>query len=101
MKRRILVILWLSLARVSSSADEPKAPPVKEPELRVELLRRAKADQDVQGAITKWRIQLTSSEAVDETAFEASLDPARKAEFRRLSEAIRRIDTENTERLGR
>jgi len=100
MERRIPVILWLTLAGVSNAADEPKAPPVKGPELRAELLRRAKADQDVRGAITGWMMQFGNSEVVDEAAFEASLDATRKAEFRQFGDTMRRIDTENTGRLG-
>ena len=40
MRRPIAVIVWLTLAGPAGAADEPKAPPVKEPELRAELLRR-------------------------------------------------------------
>ena len=40
MGRRILAILWLSLVGVSNAADDPTVLPVKEPELRAELLRR-------------------------------------------------------------
>jgi hypothetical protein len=97
---RIPVILWLTLAGVSNADDEPKAPLIKEPDLRVELLRRAKADQDVRGALAKWTIQFGTNEADDEAAFEASLDPTRKAEFQRLAQEMRHIDTENTKRLG-
>jgi len=100
MERRIPVILWLTLAGVSNAADGPKAPPVKEPELRVELLRRAKADQDVRGAIAKWMIQFDNSGFVDAAAFEASLDATRKAEFKQFDDTMLRIDTENTDRLG-
>jgi hypothetical protein len=100
MKRRIPVILWLSFAAVTSAADEPKAPPVKEPELRVELLRRAREDQKVRGAIAEWMRQFGDSEPADEAAFEASLDAKRKAEFERFAEAMRRVDAENTNRLG-
>jgi hypothetical protein len=100
MKRRIPVFLWLTLAGVSSAADEPKSPAVKEPELRLELLRRAKADQDVRGAVAQWMKQFGDSEPADEATFEASLDAARKAEFQRFAETMKRIDQENTERLG-
>ena len=96
MGRRIPVILWLTLAGVSNAADGSKAPPVEEPELRVELLRRAKADQDVRGAMDKWLIQFGNGGVVDE----ASLDATRKTEFKQFDETMRRVDTENTERLG-
>ncbi len=81
MKQRIPVILWLTLAGISHAPDGPNAPPVKEPELRVELLRRAKADQDVRGAIAKWMMKFDNRKFVDSAAFEASLDAAQKAEF--------------------
>ena len=101
MGRRIHVILWLTLAGISNAADEPKAPAVKEPELRVELLRRAKADQDVRGAIAGWMAQFDHSGFADEAAFEASLDATRKAEFEQFSATMQRTDTENTQRLGK
>ena len=100
MRRRIPAILWLTLAGISNAADEPQAPPIRESELRVELLRRAKADQDVRGAIVQWMTQFGNSDLGDKAAFEASLDATRKAEFKRFDESMRRIDTENTERLG-
>ena len=61
MDRCIPVILCLTLAGVSNAADEPKAPTVKEPELRAELLRRAKTDQDVRAAVGKWMMQFGAS----------------------------------------
>ncbi len=100
MGRRIPVILWLTFAGVANASDEPKAPPVKEPDLRAELLRRAKADQEVRGEIARWMIQSGNSDISDEMAFEASLDATRKAEFKKLGDAVQRIDEENTERLG-
>jgi len=100
MGRLIPVILWLTLAGVSNAADEPKAPAVKEPEPRAELLRRARADQDVRAEITQWMIQSGNSEVVDVGKFEASLDATRKAEYQQFIEKGRRIDTENTKRLG-
>ena len=92
MKRRITSILCLLLAGASHAADEPKTPPAKAPELRAELLRRAKADQDVRGAIAQWMIRFGNGDVGDEAAFEASLDAARKAEFRRLGQAMNRVD---------
>lgn len=99
MTRRIHVIIWLVLIGVSSAADDPKRPPVREPELRVELLRRAKADQDARAAIVKWMSQHGGGVA-DEAAFEESLDASRKAEFEQFAATMRRVDTENTKRLG-
>jgi hypothetical protein len=100
MRRLIPAILGLAIAGVSKATDEPKAPPVKEPELRAELLRRMKADQDVRGAIAKWMTQFGNGDIADEAAFEASLDAKRKAEFKQFAETMKRVDTENTARLG-
>ena len=94
------VILWLAVTGVSSVADELKAPSVKEPELRAELLRRAKADQDLRGDLTKWMMQFGNNDVGDEAAFEASLNAGQKAEFKRFGEAMERVDSENTKRLG-
>jgi len=98
--RRIPVIVWLTLIGVSNAADEPKRPPVGEPELRVELLRRAKADQDARHAIVEWMTRRHGGEVADDAAFEASLDPTRKAEFERFAATMRRVDAENAGRLG-
>ena len=100
MRRLALGIVLTTLASVSNADDTPIPPPVKEPELRADLIRRAKADQDVRGAITKWMVQFGSSNVTDKAAFEASLDATRKAEFKQFDEMMRGIDTENTERLG-
>ncbi len=99
MRRRVPAILWLAVAGIAN-ADEPKAPPVKEPELRAELLRRMKADQDVRVAVTQWMKQFGNSDITDQAAFEVSLDAARKAEFKQFAETMKRVDTENTARLG-
>jgi hypothetical protein len=92
MRRRDLGIVLLTLASVAKADGAPK-PPVKEPELRAELLRRAKAEQDARAALTEWMKQSGNKEA--------SLDPAQKAEFRRLTDTLQRTDKENTDRLGR
>jgi hypothetical protein len=98
MRRPIALIVWLTLAGSAGAADEPKAPPVKEPELRAELLRRVKADQDVRGEIARL-MQSGIAKLADEADFEKSLDTTRKAEFDRLGQAMQRIDTENTRRM--
>lgn len=94
------MILWLASIGVSNAADEPKRPSVREPELLGELLRRAKADQDARHAIVEWMTRRHGGEVADEVAFEASLDPTRKAEFERFAATMRRVDAENTGRLG-
>ncbi len=100
MERFSLAIALLILASVSNAAGAPQQP-VKDAELRLELLGRVKADQDVRGAIDKWIRQFVINDFADEAAFEASLNATQKAEHQRLAETMRRIDTENTERLGK
>jgi hypothetical protein len=65
--------------------DATSSTPVKEPELRLELLRRVKADQDARFALIEWQKQR---------------DADRKAEREKLAEAVKKADTENTARLG-
>ena len=101
MGRRVLVILLLTLAGAANAGDAPKPPPVKEPDLRAELIRRAKADQDARAAITKWMKQFGNKDVADEATFEASLDAPRKAEFKRLAGTLQRTDKDNTARLGK
>lgn len=97
MRRCNLVVVLLALAGVSSADDAPKLPPVKEPDLRFELLRRAKADQDARTAIAKWMKEFGNRGAVDE----ATLDATRKAEYKKLADTVLRTDKENTDRLGK
>lgn len=99
-RRASVVLLGLVLVGVAK-ADGPKAPAVQEPELRLELLRRAKADQDARAAYMKWLTRAGKIDLADEAAFEASLNDEQKPVFRRLIEKMRRTDAENTERMGR
>jgi hypothetical protein len=64
------------------------------------LIRRAKADQDARGAITEWMKQFGGKEVADPAAFAATLNMTQKAEFKKLADALRRVDTENAARLG-
>ena len=101
MRRWTLGIVLFALTGVSSADDAPKPPPVKEPELQAELIRRAKADQDVRGEITKWMMLLGNKEFADEKAFEATLNANQKAEFQKFAETMQRVDAENTLYLGK
>jgi hypothetical protein len=100
-RRYAFGIVLLALAGVSKADDAPTPPCVKEPELRLELIRRAKVDQDARHAITKWMQEFGNDDAVDEATFEASLDAPRKAEFKQLADTLQRTDKENTDRLGK
>ncbi|MBX7104745.1 MAG: hypothetical protein K1X57_11735 [Gemmataceae bacterium] len=89
------------LASVSSADDAPKErPPVKEPELRSELVRRAKADQDVRGEVTQWMKQFGNKAFADEAAFLATLNSEQNDAFQKFADTMRRVDTENTAWLG-
>ena len=82
-----------------ASGIGPKRPQVKEPELRIELLKRMKADQDVRGKINEWQMKNSSKETFDEDTFEASLNPEQKAEWKALGDTMQRTDAENTKRM--
>ena len=98
MKQLILAIVGLILV-VPAPAEEPK-PKVKEPALRAELLKRMKSDQDARVAIVEWMKQNARGDLSSESAIMASLNTTQKAEIRRLGEVARRVDEENTKRLG-
>jgi hypothetical protein len=100
MRRFTLVIVFILIARLSIAGDARKQPSVKEPELRSELLRRAKADQEARRAITIWMMQFGDSEFASVAAFEATLHEAQKVEFQKLAGALRQVDAENTERMN-
>jgi hypothetical protein len=78
----------LAVAAVAFTDEKPGPTPVKEPELRNELLRRTGPDQDVRKALMRW----TSEHGYDLTA----LSPERKAEFDKLAAEAEAVDTENT-----
>src|SRR5690348_13401514 len=100
MRRHALVVVLFALAAVSNADEAPRPASVKEPKLRAELIRRAEEDQAARKAIDTWMKETGKNWELDEATFESSLDAARKAEFRRLSETLRRVDERNTERLG-
>lgn len=100
MERRLILLLSLSMTGSAVGADVKSASAVQEPQLREELLRRAKDDQKVRGDVTQWMMQFGNSEFADPAAFEARLRPAQKAEFEQFRTSMVRIDAENTKRLG-
>jgi hypothetical protein len=100
MRRCAWAIVLLALTGASSDADAPKPSSAKEPELRAELLRRVKADQDVRFKITDWMKQFGNAESPRAEALQAKLSPAQKAEYKSLADTALRIDKENTERLA-
>ncbi len=98
MKRHVFAIVGLIFV-VPAAADGPK-PKIKDPDLRAELLRRMKADQDARGAIVEWMKQNARGNLSSEAAIMASLDAIQRAELKRLGELCHRVDEENTRRLG-
>jgi hypothetical protein len=100
MTSRLWAIVLLALIAGSSVADAPKSLTVKEPELRAELLRRVKADQDVRFKITDWMRKFGNAESPGVEALQARMSPAQKAEYKSLADTALRIDKENTERLA-
>lgn len=99
MTRRTFLIVLLTLVSVSNADDATQQPSIQNPDLRNELVRRVKADQTARGEVIKWMMPFRDQQITDEVAFEASLDAPRKAEFKRFSETLRRIDSENTDYL--
>jgi hypothetical protein len=94
------VVVLLALPVVSNADEAPRPATVKEPKLRAELIRRAEEDQAARRAIDTPMKETGKNWELDEATFESSLYAIRKAELRRLSETLRRVDERNTERLG-
>ena len=92
MKPTILLILGLS----GLGADHtPKLVPAKEPELRSELLRRTKADQEARAAWTQWM----KDHGADGVVNFAALSKEKRAEFEKVTAKMREVDADNTKWL--
>lgn len=97
MKQQFLSILFVILCGAPALSDDTsKSSPAKEPELRLELLRRVKTDQDARNALISWMKVLGMSGKVDLDKLSAE----RKAEHVKLRDAINKADKENTDRLS-
>jgi hypothetical protein len=73
-------------------ADEPAKPAkVQRPELRDELLKRTKVDQDARAALLEW----SAKHGLLGDLKRQELDPERKAEFKKLSEDMEKATQEN------
>ena len=72
--------------------DPPKAPDVKKPALREEILKRTKVDQDARFALINWM------KANGSLGKEKQTDE-QKAEYARLADTVKQADTENTKWL--
>jgi hypothetical protein len=90
---RPLLITLALVPGIVAAQDAPKAAAPKDPDLRAELLRRVKTDQDARMALIEFMKRHGSDPA--------KLSADRKAEHTKLSEAVAAADKENTARLGK
>ena len=82
MEQRRLTVVWLLFCAALAQADEvPRANPAREPALRLELLRRVKADQEACAACVEW--EKANGQGVRSTPRLSSA--GRKAESRSFS----------------
>jgi hypothetical protein len=95
MWQRISAIVLLFCVALAQ-AEDPGASRVKEQELRLELLRRVKTDQEARNALIRW----LKEHGLAGTFKPVDLAPEQKAEYDKLTGAIRRADQENTDRLS-
>lgn len=89
----VLLLLWGSFAQAD---DFPPANHVQEPELRLELLSRDKADQEVRTALVAWLSEHGKGGGINPTALRAE----HVAEFEKLNASVKKADQENTDRLA-
>lgn len=97
--KRIIAILYICTCGFFAQADDSKkANPSdpKDPELRLELLRRVKEDQEARTALITWMKEHSEGGKVNLPALGAE----RKAEYEKLSGAVGKADQENTKRLS-
>lgn len=98
MKQRIsTIVLLLFCGALARADDASQSSPAKEPELRLELLRRVKADQEARTALISWLTEHGKGGAVSPTALSAE----HQAEFEKLAGAVKQADQENTENVAR
>src|SRR4051794_10939213 len=98
-RRRRLTVVWLLCCAALAHADEvprANAARAKEPALRLELLERVKTDQEARAAFVEW----TKANSLGDPINPGALSAERNAEFEKLTSALRRVDRDNTKRLG-
>ena len=88
--------IFLFVCTVATAKDVPASDSVKLPEVRLELLGRVKVDQESRHAWIAWMKEHGKQGKVNV----ADLSADRKAEFEKLSAAVKKADEENTARLG-
>lgn len=93
MRLLIATVLLCSVALVSRAADDNAKPAaVKQPELQSELIRRFKADQTARQVLVDWLKQNGSGGDFSGN----KLSDEKKAEFKKLADAVTKADEENT-----
>src|SRR5947209_12005319 len=92
MKRIIATCVLCLSALAAHAADDTRHTNVQDPELRSELLRRTKIDQDARVAITDWLGKQGAIDALDKDHQTAT----QKAEFKKLAATAHKADSENT-----
>lgn len=88
---RVVHLFALLVVAGTAAADEPKAEG-KNPDLRDELQKRGKFDQEVRGRLIEW------TKANGSTA--ADLPAEKKSEFVKLAGEMAKVDADNTRWLG-
>ena len=91
MKQMIIsIVLWLSgFVALADDAFEPI--PVKEPELRIELLRRVVTDQEARNAANKWM----NDHRINGVVVTDILSKEKKDEWEKLIDRVIRVGEEN------
>jgi hypothetical protein len=87
------LVLWLCGVAALPAAAPPAI--VKKPELRSELLRRTRADQQARNAWIKWMKDHGSNGVV----VTATLSKEKKAEFESVLAKVKKVDEDNTQWL--
>lgn len=86
------LLLGLMSGLVAIADDAPSPMPVKDPELRNELLLRAETDQEVRKAVTQWMNDHGASGVV----VTAALSKERQVEFEEMTVKMKAVDKGNT-----
>jgi cell division protein FtsB len=92
MKRLITTCVLCLSGLAVHAADDSRQGDVQDPQLREELLRRTKTDQDARIAITNWLGKQGANDALDKDRQTAK----QKTEFEKLAAAAKKADSENT-----
>jgi hypothetical protein len=87
MKPTIVSLAFCLGGVVAPGDDSPKPAPAKEPELRSELLRRTKADQEARKAISQW---------LKDNGLAAGSGKEKKAGYEKLTAKAKAVDEDNT-----